>query len=90
MHYTILRYVVYHTFPRIARAFCDFFFLFYIFLYILVSREPKRAGEHRLVMRKLSRKVGIIYENRCRSFTVVFSAAVAEDVWGEEEEALNF
>ena len=32
----------------------------------------------------------MIYEDRGCAFAVVFSAVVAEDLWGEEEEALNF
>ena len=32
----------------------------------------------------------MIYEDRGCTFAVVFGAVVAEDVWGEEEEGLNF
>ena len=32
----------------------------------------------------------MIYEDRGCAFAVVFSAVVAEDLWSEEEEALNF
>ena len=32
----------------------------------------------------------MIYEDRGCTFAVVFGAVVAEDLWGEKEEALNF
>ena len=32
----------------------------------------------------------MIYEDRGCAFAVVFSTVVAEDLWGEEEEKLNF